>query len=79
MNKKEIAEAFLKLASSGRVREAFDLYVHEDLKHHLLFIQGTRDAFMEAMEENARQFPDKEYTTVHARASSHHCSITFRN
>ena len=66
MNKKEIAVAFLKRASSGDVREAFDQYVHPDFKHHLIFFKGDRESFLTAMEENVRQFPDKTYETLHA-------------
>jgi len=66
MNKKKIAASFLKLASSGKVREAFDKYIHSNFKHHLIFIKGDRESFLKAMEENARQFPDKTYETLHA-------------
>jgi predicted SnoaL-like aldol condensation-catalyzing enzyme len=66
MNKKEIATLFLKTASSGAVREAFDKYVHPDFKHHLVFFKGDRQSFLEAMEDNARQFPNKSYETIHA-------------
>lgn len=66
MNKKDIAKSFLKLASSGKVREAFEKYIHSDFIHHLVFFKGDRKSFMEAMEENAREFPDKTYETMHA-------------
>lgn len=66
MNKKETAISFLKLASYGNAREAFGKYVHSDFKHHLLFFKGDRESFMNAIEENARQFPDKTYETIHA-------------
>jgi predicted SnoaL-like aldol condensation-catalyzing enzyme len=66
MNKKEIATSFLKLASSGKVREAFEKYIHPDFVHHLVFFKGDRESFLKAMEENAREFPDKTYETMHA-------------
>ncbi len=66
MNKKEMAASFLELASSGKVREAFERYVHPDFKHHLVFFRGDRESFLNAMKENARQFPDKTYKTIHA-------------
>jgi predicted SnoaL-like aldol condensation-catalyzing enzyme len=66
MNKKEIAISFLKSASSGQVREAYDKYIHPDFKHHLLYFKGDRESLLVAMEENARQFPDKTYETIHA-------------
>jgi hypothetical protein len=34
MNKKEMAISFLRLASSGNVREAYEKYVHPDFRHH---------------------------------------------
>lgn len=66
MNKKEIAISFLKLASAGKVREAFDSFVHPDFKHHLVYFKGDRESFLKAMEENASQFPNKTYETMHA-------------
>jgi len=66
MAKKEIATSFLALASSGKVREAFDKYIHLNFMHHLVFFKGDRESFLQAMEENAREFPDKTYETIHA-------------
>ena len=66
MNKKEIAILFLKSASSGRVREAYAKFIHPDFKHHLVFFKGDRESLRQAMEENARQFPDKTYEVIHA-------------
>jgi len=66
MTKKEIAATFLKLASAGNVHEAYSKYVHPDFKHHLVYFRGDRESLAKAMEENARQFPDKTYETLHA-------------
>lgn len=66
MIKKDIATSFLELSSSGKVREAFEKYIHPDFTHHLVFVKGDRESFMKAMEENAREFPDKKYETIHA-------------
>ena len=66
MNNKDIATSFLKNASEGNVREAFDKYVHRDFKHHNVYFHGDRESFMRAMEENRRQFQDKRYETLHA-------------
>ena len=66
MNNKEIATTFLKLASFGDVQEAFDRYIHPDFIHHLVFFKGDRESFLKAMEENAREFPNKTYETMHA-------------
>lgn len=66
MTKKEIATTFLSLASAGKVDEAYGKYVHPDFKHHNVYFTGDREAFAKAMEENARQFPDKTYETLRA-------------
>lgn len=66
MTKKDIANSFLKLASSGKAREAFEKYVHRDFRHHLAFFKGDRESFLNAMEENAREFPNKKYQTLRA-------------
>jgi predicted SnoaL-like aldol condensation-catalyzing enzyme len=65
MTRKEIARAFLEDSSSGKAQEAFERYVHEDFRHHLIFFKGDRDSFRLAIEENYRQFPDKRYETLH--------------
>jgi predicted SnoaL-like aldol condensation-catalyzing enzyme len=66
MNNKEVATSFLTLASSGKVREAFEKSIHPDFIHHLVFFKGDRESFLAAMEENAREFPGKTYETIHA-------------
>lgn len=66
MKNKEVAEAFLRLASCGRVREAYERHVHPEFRHHNAFFKGDRESFLVAMEENARQFPDKSYETLRA-------------
>jgi predicted SnoaL-like aldol condensation-catalyzing enzyme len=70
MRKKNISISFLTLASSGKVTEAFERYIHPDFKHHLVFFKGDRESFLKAMEENVRQFPDKTYETKHALEDS---------
>jgi len=66
MSHKAIAETFLKLASSGRVREAYDRFVHPEFLHHNAYFRGDRASLLAGMEENARQFPDKSYQTLRA-------------
>ena len=66
MNKKEIAETFLKLASSGQVREAFAWHVHSQFRHHHAYFKGDRESLMRGMERNARQFPNKSFHTLRA-------------
>ena len=66
MSKKEIAESFLKLASSGQVREAFAWHVHSQFRHHHAYFKGDRESLLRRMEENAKQFPDKTFHTLRA-------------
>jgi predicted SnoaL-like aldol condensation-catalyzing enzyme len=66
MNKKDIATTFLKLASSGKVREAYEKYVHQDFIHHNAYYKGDRETLLVGMEENVKQFPDKKIETLHA-------------
>lgn len=61
MNKKEIAASFLKLAASGKVKEAYEQFVHSEFRHHNVWFKGDRESLLLAMEENAVQFPHKEF------------------
>jgi predicted SnoaL-like aldol condensation-catalyzing enzyme len=56
---KDRAVSFLRLAGSGKVREAYDRYVGSDFRHHNAFFRGDRESLMKAMEENAAKNPDK--------------------
>lgn len=66
MTKKEIAELFLKLASSGKVREAYEKYIHPDFRHHNAYFKGDKETLLLGMEENAQKFPNKTYETLRA-------------
>lgn len=59
MTKKEIAHDFLKLASSGQPRKAFELYVASDFIHHNAYYKGDRETLMLAMEESHKETPNK--------------------
>jgi predicted SnoaL-like aldol condensation-catalyzing enzyme len=65
-NHKEIAVSFLRLASSGRVREAYDRYVHPEFRHHNPYFKGDRESLLVGMEENAEIFPDKTFEPIRA-------------
>ena len=58
----EIATEFLQLASSGRAHEAFERYVAKDFQHHNAWFPGDGPSLMKAMDDNAKQNPDKELT-----------------
>src|SRR6202035_1910904 len=66
MNNKESANSFLRLASSGDVREAYEHYVHPDFRHHNPFFPGERASLLVGMEESAVTFPRKEFEAVRA-------------
>lgn len=66
MDKKEAAVTFLELATAGRVREAYEQYVHPDFSHHNPFFSGDRESLLAGMEESAREFPDKEFEHIRA-------------
>lgn len=64
MNKKQIATEFLKMASSGKVKEAYEKYVHPNFFHHHAYFKGDRQTLMEEMEKNSHECPDKTYETL---------------
>ena len=67
-NNKDIAVTFLKMASSGNVREAYSKFVSPDFKHHNPFFEGSAQALAAGMEENARQNPNKVFEVKHTIA-----------
>ena len=56
---KDAAISFLKLAASGKVREAYSRFVGPEFRHHNPFFEGSAEALMAGMEENALQNPNK--------------------
>jgi predicted SnoaL-like aldol condensation-catalyzing enzyme len=59
MSQKDIATEFLTLAASGRAKEAFARYVGDGFRHHNGYFPGDASSLMTAMDDNAKQFPDK--------------------
>lgn len=58
------AVSFLQLASSGKVREAFEKYIGNGFRHHNPFFEGSAGALQAGMEENSWQSPDKVFTIL---------------
>jgi predicted SnoaL-like aldol condensation-catalyzing enzyme len=56
---KQVTVSFLELAASGKVRQAYNEFVADGFRHHNPFFEGSAEALMLGMEENARQNPDK--------------------
>ena len=65
---KESAIDFLKLASSGKVREAYSKFVGEEFKHHNPYFEGSAEALEAGMQENADQNPEKTLDVKQALA-----------
>ena len=65
---KETAVSFLQLASIGKVNEAYSKYIGDGFRHHNPFFEGSAEALRVAMEENARQNPDKALEIKHVIA-----------
>mgnify|MGYP003860174931 CR=1 FL=1 len=66
MTKKETAISFLKLAGTGKVKEAFDKFIAPDFIHHNQYFQGNREALQKAMEEAHQTSPNKSIETKHS-------------
>ena len=65
---KESAISFLKLASSGKVREAYAKFVGEGFRHHNPYFEGSAEALEAGMQENADQNPEKTLVVKQALA-----------
>ncbi len=63
-NKKDIAVSFLRLATSGKVRQAYRKYVHPQFSHHNPYFKGDRESLLIGMEESGVAFPNKVFKAV---------------
>jgi predicted SnoaL-like aldol condensation-catalyzing enzyme len=61
---RDIAVDFLRQAASGRAREAMRRYGAPDFIHHNPYFASDADTLAEAMDENARSNPHKEFEVV---------------
>lgn len=66
---------FLKLASTGQVREAYSKFVGPEFKHHNPYYEGSAQSLMTGMEENARQNPDKSLEVKRAIAEGEFVAV----
>ena len=62
---KEIATTFLRLASSGKVSEAFSSYGAPNFRHHNPYFKGDAKSLAIGMQENAKENPDKVFEVQH--------------
>lgn len=72
---KDIAVHFLNMAAGGQVREAYSKFVDPEFRHHNPFFEDSARSLMEAMEENARQNPDKSLEIKHAIAEGEFVAV----
>ena len=64
-DKKQTAQAFLKLAASGKVTEAFSLYLSRDFIHHNPYFAGDAKALKAGMMEAHQKFPNTTIDVKH--------------
>lgn len=65
---KQIAISFLKMVASGKVEDAFKIYVSQDFKHHNPYFKGDAKSLISAMLEDAQNNPEKELTILRSLA-----------
>lgn len=65
-SRKEIALSFLKLASAGNAKEAFQRYVGKGFRHHNAYFKGDPETLSTAMDASAKEFPDKTFDVQRA-------------
>jgi len=59
MNKKEAAAAFLKMAGTGEVEQAYARFIAPGFTHHNQYFKGDRESLRSAMGEAHRTSPNK--------------------
>ena len=57
---RRIAVTFLREAAAGRAREAMRRYAASDFVHHNPYFASDAESLATAMDENARENPDKQ-------------------
>lgn len=61
MTLKEIAKDFLTKCAFGRSREAFQMYVADNCKHHNPYFKGDMESLLFAMEQGDRESPNEKF------------------
>jgi len=64
-DKRQTALAFLKLAASGKVSEAFQKYLSRDFRHHNPYFRGDANSLKAGMMEAHQKFPDTTLEVPH--------------
>ena|ERR1700741_272948 len=55
--RKDIAKTFLRLAATGKVREAYESFVDASFRHHNPYFPGDAQSLRKGMEEGHAKFP----------------------
>lgn len=61
MANKEKAISFLKMAASGKVKEAYDKFIASNFVHHNQYFKGDRQSLLNAMEEASKHSPNRSF------------------
>jgi predicted SnoaL-like aldol condensation-catalyzing enzyme len=59
MNKKEVAQTFLKMIAENQVSQAYEKFIATDFRHHNQWFKGDRQSLMTAMQEANHINPNK--------------------
>jgi predicted SnoaL-like aldol condensation-catalyzing enzyme len=57
VTRKEQATAFLRLAATGSVREAYERFVDRSFRHHNPYFRGDAESLRKGMEDAHTKFP----------------------
>jgi predicted SnoaL-like aldol condensation-catalyzing enzyme len=68
MTNKQIAKAFLTEVIEGRIEEAYEKYVNMSGRHHNAYFASGMETLKQAMIENEKQFPNKQFEILHIAA-----------
>ena len=66
--RKQAAVSFLRMCASGRSREGFERFAAPGFRHHNPHFPDDANSLATAMDDNARENPEKELTVLHAIA-----------
>ena len=60
----QTAITFLRMASTGDVRRAYEQYVSPGFRHHNAYFRGDASSLAAGMERNAAENPDKTFQVL---------------
>ena len=75
---KDIATSFLRMAAAGDARAAFDRYASPSFRHHNAYFKGDAASLAAAMDQNAREHPQKTFDIAHAIAEGDFVAVHSR-